>query len=664
MHNFLRALRLVIPYRVTLVLMVITAWAVALFWAADIGGIYPAIQVLFPGQSLQTYIDKEIASTQQQIVNLNKTIAKTTPTAKTSLSLSPATAAAVLIARENLEAEQTRLTRQEWLKGYIDAYLPNDAYMTLVVIMMVLLVATIVKCLFLMANSYLVDRLTQLATMRLRKDFFRRTLELDLGTFSQHSATETLSRFTHDVDHLGQGMNFLLGRAIREPLKMVGCFAAAAYICWPLLVLTMVIAPPAGYCISRLSRSLKRANRRAMEEMSSLYNILGEAFTGIKVVKGFTMERYERRRFHNNSKQIYTKSMKIARYDAMVNPITEMMGIGMICTALLAGAYLVLRQQTHLLGIPMSQRPLTFPALIMFYGFLVGATDPARKLSDIFNRLQRAAAAADRVYQLLDREPAVRDVARPRVLNQVAGRLTFENVDFAYTPDSLVLENVSLTIRPGETLAIVGPNGCGKTTLVNLIPRFFEPRSGKVLLDGVDLRELKTRDLRRHIGIVTQDPVLFDDTVLNNIRYGTTHATREQVIDAARRAHAHRFIESKLEDGYETIIGPGGNRLSGGQRQRLALARAILRDPTILILDEATSQIDIESEHLIHQVLEQFTKGRTTVMITHRLSTLDLADRVLVMNAGKVVDIGTRDELLRRCPFFQRLYQLQREEAA
>jgi ATP-binding cassette, subfamily B, bacterial MsbA len=227
-----------------------------------------------------------------------------------------------------------------------------------------------------------------------------------------------------------------------------------------------------------------------------------------------------------------------------------------------------------------------------------------------------------------------------------------------------VLDRVNLRIRCGETIAIVGPNGCGKTTLANLIPRFFDVGSGAVEIDGIDVRQARLRDLRRQIGIVTQEALLFDDTVYNNLRYGSPHATREQVIDAAKQAHAHRFVEQKLEHGYETVVGTGGTRLSGGQRQRIALARAILRDPPILILDEATSQIDLESEQLIHKALEHFVRNRTAILITHRLATLDLADRIVVMQSGRVQDFGSHGELMSRCELYRRLYQLQFREAA
>ena len=265
---------------------------------------------------------------------------------------------------------------------------------------------------------------------------------------------------------------------------------------------------------------------------------------------------------------------------------------------------------------------------------------------------------------MLDREPHVREPERPRPLGRHRRDLVFENVGFDYQPGNPIIRDINLQIRFGETIAIVGPNGCGKTTLASLIPRFADPTEGVIRIDGIPLAEVSLRELRDQIGLVGQETVLFDDTVFNNIRYGARHATRQQVIEAAQRAHAHRFIEEQLPDGYDTVVGQHGGRLSGGQRQRIALARAILRDPAIIILDEATSQVDLESEQLIQNVLEQFIQNRTAVMITHRLAVLTLADRIVVMDGGRILDVGTDEELRARCGLYNRLYQLQSERPA
>jgi subfamily B ATP-binding cassette protein MsbA len=668
MKNFGRTLRLVLRYPGTLAASAVCAILVALLWGANIGGMYPIVEIIFgdqKGQTLQTWIDKEIAKEQATLAAIDWRIS----------ALRAQLREAAPGMRGELEAQLTReqadreisekiLARRQWLRPYIYDYLPHGAFQTIVLIVVLVVIGTLLKDVFLVLDAILVDRLTNLTAMELRKKFFRRTLRMELASFSANRTAELTARFTADMDSLHGGIQTLLGRAVREPLKMLACFVGAGWVCWRLLLVSLLVAPAIGYLISRLASSLKRANRRAMEEITQLYSILGETFENIKIVKAFTSERQERRRFHRNSKEIYRRAMKIARYDALVHPLSEMLGVSAISLCILCGAYLVLNQETHLLGIKMSDRPLSWGELLLFYGLLVGATDPARKLSDVFNRLQRAVAASDRIYQMLDREPAIRNAPNPRPLARHHREIVFRDVAFSYTPAVQVLAGINLRIGYGETIAVVGPNGCGKSTLASLIPRFFDVTAGTVEIDGVDVRQVRLRDLRRQIGIVTQEALLFDDTVYNNIRYGSPHATREEIVEAARQAHAHRFIEQKLERGYETIVGAAGGRLSGGQRQRVALARAMLRNPAILILDEATSQIDIESEQLIHRALEQFVRDRTAILITHRLATLDLADRILVMQAGGVHDIGTHHELISRCELYRRIYQFQFRESA
>ena len=484
---------------------------------------------------------------------------------------------------------------------------------------------------------------------------------MDLATFSEDGNRRPDEPLHQRHEPGGVGLESLFGKLIREPLKMIACLAIAGFICWRLLLLSLVVAPVAAYLVRWLARMLKRANRRAMEEMAVIYTTLEETFRSIKIVKAFTNERQERKQFHDNNKRYYHRAMRIAGYDSLTHPMTEVLGIMTISLAMMAGAWLILSRETSLFGIHMSDRPLDRGSLLLFYALLAGVADPLRKMSDIFSRLQAASAAADRIFSRLDRQPKIREPKQPAPFRRHCRDLVFENVGFAYQPGKPVLAEVNLRIAFGETIALVGPNGCGKSTLANLIPRFADPTAGVVKLDGVPLPDMRIRDIRRQIGLVTQETMLFDETIINNIRYGAPDATREQVIEAAKQAHAHRFIEHELPHGYETSAGALGNCLSGGQRQRIALARAILRDPPILILDEATSQVDLESEQAIQQVLEKFAEDRTTILITHRLAVLSLADRIVVMQAGRIVDVGRHEELLTRCGFYRRLYQIQFE---
>ncbi len=664
MKSFFRAFRYTFEYRWTLILGFICSLFVAVLWGANIGAAYPFIEVVFRGKSLQHWVDEEIAKCQTAIADVDQQIA----TLKTKAADDPTQAAAakqeISLLETRRSAEAAALGFRQSLRPFIHNYLPATPYGTLVVIVVGLLVGTMLKDMFLMGNQLLVERSVQLATLNLRRDFFNHALDLDLAALGEKGQGEFTSRFTFDLRTLSQSMQFLFGRATVEPLKMIACLVGAGFICWRLLLFSLILAPPAMFLVQKLAGSIKRANRRAMEEMSNLVGQLTESLDAVQVVKAFTMERYERNRFFARAKEFYFKSMKIAWYNSLIKPTTELLGIGVISVALLAGAYLVLNQETHLLGIRMCDRPLSLAALLVFYGLLAGVSDPARKLADIFHLVQPGVPAAERIFDFLDRPSAIVDPAEPQTVATPHRRIKFDNVSFRYSTGNLVLRDIQLEIPFGETLAIVGPNGCGKSTLANLVQRFYDPSEGSVQLDGVDLRSLRVRDIRSRLGLVSQHTQLFDDTVMNNIRYGSLDATDEEVFAAARRAHAHKFIEERLENGYETMVGPRGNKLSGGQRQRLALARAILRDPEILILDEATSQVDLESEELIHQVLEEFTRGRTSIIITHRLSTLTLADRILVMDAGEILDIGTHAQLMQRCELYQRLHTIQFRQSA
>ena len=664
MNNFGRILRLSLQHRMTVFMSMFCSLAVAILWGGNITAIYPVVDVIMVGKSVPQWLDEMAAEKRQEIAEL-----------QVAMALAEAQAAEDHDDKGRSQRHLARLTDKqaylrmrlalfERLSPLAHKHLPTTAFQTLMVVCAGLVAGTLLKSVFRIVGTYASARLGALTAFDVRKEFYRRTLRLDLATIRETSPGELMGRFTNDVNAASTGVSAVFGTVLREPLKMLVCLGIAAWISWRLFLITALIAPLAGYTIHWLAKSLKRANRRALQGMADVYDRLDETFTGIKVIKAFTGESRERSRFHHDSKQLYRRTMRIAFYDSLTSPMTELLGIVMIIAVVLAGGFLVLNQQTHLFGLRISEEPLSHGALTLFYMSLAGASDPLRRMTSVFNNVQQGAAAADRLYELMDRESKIVEPADPVRLPRPAGRIEFLDVSFAYKPNEPVLQHVKLAIEPGETVAIVGPNGCGKSTLMNLVPRFYDPTRGTVAISGVDLRDVRRRDLRERIGMVTQETVLFDDTVEANIRYGRPEATFAEIEEAARRAHAERFILDKLADGYATKCGPGGNRLSGGQRQRIALARAILRDPEILILDEATSQIDVESERLIHEVLKEFVKPRTALMITHRPSTLELADRIVVMDHGQIVDSGSFADLAARCVLFRRLAHLELRESA
>lgn len=676
MKNFLRALRFCWPYRHRLTLSVVCALAAAVFWGLNFTAIYPVLKILGNDQNLQDWVGQRIDDVRTRIDGepqknneglgpksdrLARDLKKVEdewlegePKEKEKRKL----VAALARVENQLQAARWELWRWQVCKKYADAYLPNDRFLTLAAIIGLVFLAVAIKGVFEFGQETLVGSVVNLSLFDMRNRFYRRVLHLDVNAFGDQGSSELMARFTNDMELLGLGKKTLFGKVIAEPLRAIACILIGLWISWQLTLMFLILVPIAAFILTKVGRWMKRATRRLLERMSSIYKILQESLQGIRVVKAYTMEPYERRRFHTATRDYYRKAMQVVNLDAAAGPIVELLGVGAVALAFLAGAYLVLSGHRHLFGLQMVTQPLDAESLLSLYLLLAAIADPVRKLASVYTRIQSGFAAADRIFQFADLQPRVRLNSEGVHLPRHSHKLEFRNVCFSYEPGKETLTNINLSIRYGETIAVVGCNGSGKTTLVGLVPRFYDVDHGSILLDGHDIRHAHLRSLRRQIGVVTQDPILFADTIYNNISYGNKRATREQVEAAARQAFAHEFILEK-ENGYEFMVGEGGTGLSGGQKQRIALARAILRDPAILILDEFTSQYDAESEAKIHRALREFVRNRTTIVITHRLNTLEIADRIVVLDTGRIAAVGTHAELLGTCPAYQRLHEAQ-----
>jgi len=665
-----------LKYRFSLLASFVCSLMVALLWSANLGAVYPFVEVVLTGHSLHDWVEQEADKSEKLIADREQTIADLELRLEQVPAGDPAIAdlkRQVSSAEYDVEIQHARSKGREALVPWIKKYAPETPFATLAWLMGLMFFGTVARGLFLMGSMVSVARVSQRTMLDLQNDVFGNVLDMEAAELGVKGTGDLVGRIRSETGAISKAILVLYGKSVREPLKLFGCLAGAAWVNWRLLLFSLLICPVAGYLMVTLAKVTKRANKKAMEESAKLLNRLFQSVTYMRVVRAFTSEDDERERFKEVADTVYQKSMRISVFDALSRINNELVGVSMITLSVLAGGYLVLNEtlfmQVFGLDIRMCDAPMSFGRLMLFFGFLIGVADPLRKLANVYNQVQGGAVAADRVFPLIDQVPAVQDPASAVAFPSGALEIEFDDVRFEYAAGNPILNGVSAKLEAGSSMAIIGHNGCGKSTLVNMIPRFFDARptengpAGAVKIGGHDVRDYRVKELRQSIGYVTQQTMLFSDTVRNNIAYGSEGATDEQVIAAAKQAHAHDFIAA-MDDGYDTEIGDRAGRLSGGQRQRISLARAILKDPEILILDEATSQIDPESDYLIHQTLADFIKGRTTVVITHRMSTLDLVDQIMIMKDGKVLDCGTHEQLLRRCPEYQKMRNVSLMEAA
>jgi ATP-binding cassette, subfamily B, bacterial MsbA len=525
-----------------------------------------------------------------------------------------------------------------------DVFISKDSRM-LKLIPLAVIVVYFLRGLGIYGQEYFMSHVGQNIIRRLRNRLYDHIQDLPLSFFHKEKTGTLMSRITNDVNTIKSMVSSLVTGSVRDCFTIIGLTIVIFTQIWDLALLAFIILPLAFYPIVALGRRVRKVSRKCLEAIADISSFLHETFAGNKIVKAFGMEAYEKKRFFDKTLLLFKLEMKEVRAKSLSSPIMEFLGGLGIAFVIWYGGYRVI-SGTYTTGTFVS----FLAAVVMLY-------DPVKKLSKLNNQLQQGLAATDRIFDIVERESDIKEDKNPVALKRGSHDVIFDNVSFGYT-DAMILKNINLNVKSGEIIALVGMSGGGKTSLVNLIPRFYDVSSGSLLVDGVDIRKVSISSLRDQIAIVTQEPILFNDTVRNNIAYGNLKASSEEIEMAAKAAYAYDFIHN-FPDKLDTMIGELGSRLSGGEKQRICIARALIKNAPILILDEATSSLDTESERLVQKALENLMKGRTTFVIAHRLSTIGYADRILVIVDGCIVEEGKHEELIARQGEYYKLYNMQ-----
>ncbi len=528
----------------------------------------------------------------------------------------------------------------------IDDVLATKDADTLNLIAGTVILLIVLQGIFMYGQTYLMAYSSQKIIIDIRRDLYQHFQKLSMLFFEKRPIGTIMSYITNDVAALQTALVNNVIDFVNHSVTLVGSIILLLYIDWKLSLLMFVTFPLILYTVNVSGHKVRMKSRTLQERAADITAFLQETILAVKVIKSFSRESYELERFDYENLRNFQAQMKIVQVMAIITPIINILSTIGITAIIWFGGHEVINGN------------LTSGALISFLVYVINLPTPVKRLSNVYTDVQRALAAAQRIFEVLDIEPEIKDVKDAKELSTVEGHVTFNNVSFAYKPEEQVLTDISFEARSGELIAIVGPSGAGKTTIANLIPRFYDPVAGSISIDNIDIHTVTLQSLREQIGIVPQETILFSGTIYQNIAYGNLDASREEVIAAAKVANAHEFI-MEMSDGYETPIGERGAQLSGGQRQRIAIARAVLKNPRILILDEATSALDTESELLVQQALDRLMVGRTSFVIAHRLSTVQRANLILVMEKGKIVERGDHEALVKSDGLYSKLYRLQ-----